>query len=623
MAIAVYDSDLTSANGGEIAVGNTGADAGTWDESSNAAWDDQGGPVDETNFYINLANCISAQATKTGQGTILYDHTADVTVDTNGAVLVWGFWASPASLNPYATGGLKIIYGEDVANFWAWDCSGSDFEPNPLGGWYNYALDPAVGTPDDTVGTVAGTGSCVGLAVNCTAQARGYPFAVNAIRVGRCTLEITLGDAAAYGTFSGMESFDTSTSQRYGLFQSIYGSYRWQGLMSLGTTATAVDFRDGNVSINVANTPNVTSSFNKIEIHNSSSNIDFDNVIITSPGVANTVAATASRGDFEVVDNATVALDGCSFSDMGTFIFNDGANSNDVNGTTFRRCDKVTTGGATITGCIIDDSFNAVAVTTSSPANAAKITNTEFISGGSGNGLEITGTAANITLTGLDFTNYSPTVDADKAIYVNIATGAIELNISGGSGVTLASHVRTAGATVTVVSGAVTIKATAKLKDGTDVVNARVYLKASDGTGPFPFEESVTITRSGITATVAHTAHGMATNDKVVLAGITDKTEDNGIKQITVTGVDAYTHATTDTGSTSYTGTISSTFVALSGLTDINGELSTSRVYSSAQPIVGWTRKSTISPYLQEGVLVGTVDSSTGFSGTAVMLSDE
>ena len=80
---------------------------------------------------------------------------------------------------------------------------------------------------------------------------------------------------------------------------------------------------------------------------------------------------------------------------------------------------------------------------------------------------------------------------------------------------------------------------------------------------------------------------------------------------------------TDDSGSTSYTGTIISTFVALSGLTAATGLLSLSRVYSSNQPVVGWTRKSTSSPFLQEGVLVGEVDSSLGFSGTAVMLEDE
>lgn len=479
MAVAAYDSDLTSTNGGEIAVGNTSTDGGTWSESSDAAWDDAGSPGDETDFYINYANCISAQYTKTGVGTIIYDHTADVTVDTNGAVIIWAFWASPPSLSTYANGGIRILAGEDAGNFYSWDCSGSDFEPNPLGGWYPYALDPSIGSPDDTVGTISLPGSSFGIAVSATAQARGYPFAVNAIRVGRCSLEVTNGQAGSYGTFAGMNSFDTSTNVRYGLFQNIYGSYRWQGLMSLGTSTTSVDFRDGNVSISVANTPNVSSNFNLIEINNSSSNVEWSNVVMSSPGVNNSIAATASRGNFNVVDNATVTLDGCSFTDMGTFTFNAGTNDNTINTSTFRRCNLITTGGADFDGCTFDDTNDSTrAVTTSSPANAAKITNSTFISGGTGHGLEITGTAADITLSGIDFSGYdtaNPGTAANKAIYVNIATGSMTINISGGSGVTQDYHVRTAGATVTV-SADTTVTFTG-MKDNTEV---RIYKTSDD-----------------------------------------------------------------------------------------------------------------------------------------------
>lgn len=433
MAIAVYDSDLTSANGGQIAVGNTATDAGTWAESSNAAWDDQGGPIDETDFYINLANCQSAQATKTGQGTILYDHTSDAAVDTNGAVLVWGFWASPASLSTYANGGLKIIAGEDIANFLAWDCSGSDFEPNPLGGWYCYALDPAIGSADDTVGTNSAPFSCFGMAVNCTAQARGQPFAVNAIRVGRCTLEITLGDATAYGTFSGMETFDISTNQRYGLFQNIYGSYRWQGLMSLGTTATAVDFRDGNVSIGVANTPNVTSSFNKIEVHNATSNVEWTNVIMTSPGVGNPIAATASIGQFEAVDNATIVLTGCSFTDMGTFIFQ--SNTSAIT-TTFRRCGIITQAGAALTSCVVDSSAELHAILATNPGT---ITFSNFISDGAGHAVrcDTIGTYnwqgnTDEGYTGTRGTNLVSSTGSLDAMFYNNSGGLITLNVTSG-----------------------------------------------------------------------------------------------------------------------------------------------------------------------------------------------
>jgi len=623
MAVAAYDSDLTSANSGLVDEALT---AGNWDESSVAAWADGGTETAEGNFYIQGTDCISAQFTKTGVGTLLNDvnqFAGAFTVDTDGAILIWAFWASPASLTTYATGGIRTVVGNTVGDFYAYKGSGSDFEPNPFGGWYCYAVDPNTATADTTVGTPDDTWSIAGIAINATAQSRGNPFAVDAVRVGRCTLEVTNGQAGDYGTFVGMASFDTSTDERYGLFQTVPGGYRWQGLMSLGLAGTAVDFRDSNANIVVANTPMVAANFNKIEIHNTSSNVEWSSITINSYGVNDLIATTTSAGNFEVVDNATVAFDACTFIDMNTFIFNDGTNSNDITDSTFQRCGLITTGAATFTGCKFDDSSNATSVVVASPADATKITNSEFVSGGTGNGLEITGTATNITLTGLDFTGYSASVDADKAIYVNIASGSVELNISGGSGVTVASDVRTAGATVTVVSGAVTVAAKATLKDGTAVVTARVYLKASDGTGPFPFEETVTIARTTITATVTHATHGMATNDKIVLAGITDKVEDNGIHTITKIDAGSYSFTTTDSGSTSYTGTIKSTFVALNGTTDGSGNLSTSRVYASAQPVTGWTRKSSGSPYLQEGILVGEVSASTGFSGVAVMLSDE
>jgi len=475
MAVAAYDSDLTSANSGLVDEALT---VTNWDESSVSAWADGGTETAEGNFYIQGTDCISAQFTKTGVGTLLNDvnqFAGAFTVDTDGAILIWAFWASPASLTTYANGGIRTVVGDTVGDFYAFKGSGSDFEPNPFGGWYCYAVDPNTATADTTVGTPDDTWAIAGIAINATAQSRGNPFAVDAIRVGRCTMEVTDGQAAAYGTFVGMASFDTSTDERYGLFQTVPGGYRWQGLMSLGLSGTSVDFRDSNANIVVANTPMVAANFNKIEIHNTSSNVEWSSITINAYGVNDAIATTNSAGKFEVVDNATLAFDACTFIDMSTFIFNDGANSNVITNSTFQRCDQITAGSATFTGCKIDDSTNASAVITASPADAAKISDTEFISGGTGNGIEIGGTASNITLSVLDFTGYSTTVDADKPIYVNIATGSMTINISGGSGVTADSHVRTAGCTITV-SADVTVTFTG-MKDNTEV---RVYKTSDD-----------------------------------------------------------------------------------------------------------------------------------------------
>lgn len=472
MAIAAYDSDLTSANSGELTTASASAN---WDESSDGAWDDAGTMVDETNFYIQGSECISAQFTKTGVGTIINIQGSSFTVDTDGAILIWAFWASPSSLATYANGGVRTVVGNSLGDFYAFKGSGSDFEPNPFGGWYNYAIDPDIATTDSTVGSPSGTWTHVGIAINATAQSRGNPQAVDAIRVGRCTMEVTAGQAGDYGTFVGMASFDDSSGQRYAVFQVVAGGYRWQGLMSIGLTGASVDFRDSNANIVVANTPSVAANFNKIEIHNTGSNVEWNSITINAYGVNDVIAATNSAGKFEVVDNATVTFDSCKFIDMSTFIFNDGANANIITGTTFQRCDQITTGAATFTSCKFEESINASAVLTATPAAAAKITDSEFISDGTGNGLEIGGTASNITLSGLDFTGYSLTVDANKAIYVNIATGSMTINISGGSGVTADGHVRTAGATITV-SADVTVTF-AGMKDNTEV---RIYKTSDD-----------------------------------------------------------------------------------------------------------------------------------------------
>lgn len=318
-------------------------------------------------------------------------------------------------------------------------------------------------------------------------------------------------------------------------------------------------------------------------------------------------------------------VNGCTFSRGGDFecrAWISDANTF-VTNTTINNCDRIDPRDIYFQNNTITDSrITAVddgALLIDAEWTPSRQKNLSFTRGSSSHAMVITATGS-YELINFSYADYGA-IASNTATIRNESGGAVTITVTGGDTPTYQNGT---GASTTIVAGAVTVQATAVLKDGTVVENARVYLKASDGTGPFPFEESVTITRSGTVATVAHTGHGMDTGDKVTIMGITDKIEDNGtVFTITVTGVNAYTYTTTNSGSTSYTGTIISTFVALSGLTNVSGVLSTTRVYLSDQPLVGWTRKSTSSPYLQEGVLVGTVDSSTGFAGTAVMLADE
>lgn len=132
-------------------------------------------------------------------------------------------------------------------------------------------------------------------------------------------------------------------------------------------------------------------------------------------------------------------------------------------GMTFSNCPTVYTNGATLT----DDTFTNSRVFVSSPASAGLISSSTFSkTTGTAHAIEITGTAANFTLSGVTFTGYASSNGStgNEAIYVNIASGTVNITISGGN----TPSIRTAGATVNVISGA-TVTFTG-LPVGTDVV---------------------------------------------------------------------------------------------------------------------------------------------------------
>lgn len=482
MVVAAYSTDLTDM---DLAASATG-----WAEATASGWTSvfavTGG---ETDDYIQDTTCNSTTV-KTGVGTLLYNNGAGITLGQDDAVLVWAKWDVYPSLDTEANGGIRTVMGNSLADFYGFKHLGSD--SYIYDGWINLATgDPADAdiTADYTVGSPNTTKQYHGWAFNAiSVPSKGNPYKVDAIRYGRCEIITINGDATAYGAFPDMAQENdyndgTNGYNRWGLFRQVTAdNYLWKGLMSLGN-ATVVDFRDSNATIKVDNTKHVTPAFNRIEINNASSRVDWTGVSIAALG-------TVSRGDLEVIDDADVNFEACSFTDMGTFGF---LAASTINGTTFRRCNLITTGGGLFDSCSFDASNDtAKAVIASSPANAAKITASEFISAGTGNGLEIGGTAANITLTDLDFTGYSTTVDADKAIFVNIATGSMTINISGGSGVTADSHVRTAGCTVTVAADvSITFD---KMKDDTEV---RVFEHTSVVASDISFTSTDTIASAG------------------------------------------------------------------------------------------------------------------------------
>ncbi len=144
----------------------------------------------------------------------------------------------------------------------------------------------------------------------------------------------------------------------------------------------------------------------------------------------------------------------------------------------FVNCPTFTLGGATLTNC----TFTSTKVSAASPGDADNISDSAFTSGGTGHALEISGTAANMTLDGVTFSGYASSDGStgNEAIYVNIASGSMTISITGGGST---PSIRTAGATVTV-QNAVTVKVTVRDVNTNSVIeNARVLVeKVSDGT---------------------------------------------------------------------------------------------------------------------------------------------
>jgi len=193
------------------------------------------------------------------------------------------------------------------------------------------------------------------------------------------------------------------------------------------------------------------------------------------------------------------------------------------------------------------------------------------------------------------------------------------INVEGG---TTPSYKKVrAGDTVNIVTGTRTVKARVTDDSGAAIENARVFLPVS-ASGSLPFDASVTISNSGSTATVTHTSHGLSSNDKVFIEGAS-LAANNGVFTITVTGVNTYTYTMASSPGSSPTGTITSTFVWLFGLTNVSGEISATRVVPADQAVSGWARKSTSAPYYKTGPITGTVVTSANSTFNAVLISDD
>lgn len=624
MAAPAYSNDLTT-----IATGDLNYDTGTWSESGDAGWDTAGSMVDDENLQYteNSTNtgeatdsCTSQQYTKdgsgsgtTGPGTVMYTHTAAFTVPTDGVVLIDNLWAAPSALNVYAgtfltaEAGVSVLIGDDADNFDVHYVSGSDLPPAPKGGWTTYAVDPTI-TPAGTVGTVSTT-TTVGTAIAAVAQARGNPHACQSVRYGRAEAEYTIGDATTPATFTGYASIDNAAADRFNLLEIIPGGYQARGLMTFGTATVAVYFKDSDKSIVIADDLKVGTAFNKGVVNHAGSELYWTNISITNLG-------TVALYTFTVNNSATTEHAGCVFQDLGAF--NYGSNSTNTN-TTYRRQALVSQLGATFTGCTFDSPAGTVGLLISS---LNIVTDCTFTSDGTGHGVNLGTIAATISLNWDNFeSGYTAASSGDETILVSVDSGQT-LTINVQPGASTPSVYNTGLGYVAVVSG----QATASFNvideaDNSAIAGASVTIKVSTVASGLPFEESVTITSTGGTATVSHTGHGIADGKKVAIDGA-DQNEYNRIKTITLIDVDSYSYVVSGTPTSPATGTITATAVIIDGVTDTNGDISDTRSYGVNQPFTGLIQQGTGTNIYKARTTSGIIFTDSGASQTILLTKD-
>lgn len=637
--------------------------------------------------YIQGQDCWSQSlGTKTGLVfSVVWDAGSDISGSfaTDDVFLMWQYFAVGSAVYLYADGGMRIGVGSDTSNIDVYASGGSDRRPNPYGGWQNIAIDPTR-TADYTVGTGnGGAWRYFGSIMYTKAQiSKGTPHAVDSIMYGRGELYCTgtgctftgfaeandqnggdvrgdIADASAVitnvtdtekcveggviidpGSFpvnTTIVSVDSSSQitvsnaasgnhtdaglifwNRFGLFQDSGGTYLWKGLLSFGQSGASATFSDSNKTIVIDDAAKTYAAFNKIEINHASTSVTWNNISFISTG-------TVSPGRFEMVDNATVAMDGCLFVEMDTFIFQSNAT---VDGTSFVSCGQITHGGADFDSCVFQGYEGTVGTAYMTYAIATdpngEMDNCSFTKGTAATHaieFDATNTPTTITLTGIDFSGYHATHgNNDSALYFPSTSKSYTVNLIGCTGDI--SYRVGSGGSVTLVINPVALTLTYQdINSKAKIQGVAVTVWAKDGTGPLPFEDSVAITQTGGLATVVHSSHGLETGNWVEIEGVNENNY-NRLKQITKIDAGSYSFPIDSGTASPATGTPIATAVIINALTDVNGEASDTRSYPADQPWTGKGQKGTREPVYVDSPGEGVIDKDTGDSGTFNMIPD-
>ncbi|OGM17666.1 hypothetical protein A2V61_04085, partial [Candidatus Woesebacteria bacterium RBG_19FT_COMBO_47_8] len=524
MAVPAYTNDLTNLI--------EDADTTAWTEIT--AWNNGGAPDEsDTESALQGTNTVSQSTNTVAEFSMVRILGTPVTLSSGYVFLVWHGHGVATALGSYANGGLRLLVATDVTNWKSWDVGGNDTPPFPYGKWVNNPIDPTL-TPDDSLGTPPTTNYYgVGSAGILTKVVfKGQPHVCDIIRYGRAEARIYRGsEADGYATFSGFAAANDASTAKWGLIQATDGGYLWKGLMTLGYSE-AVDFRDSNKTIFVQDTRKVSSGFNKIEIRQALSRVDWTGISL----VCLSPTTTASKGAFEVIDNADVNFDNCSFTDLTTFIFQ--SNSTVAN-TVFRRCGQITPAGANMSTSTVEG-FEGTADTAAlvwdvNTNTNGLLDNMSFTKGTAAtHAIELGTTSPTaVTFNGISFSGYNASNgQSDSTILVSRTTGTVTISITGGGDT---PSYKSAGATV-VISSSVNVTVTIKNQAGDAIPGVQVAI-FEDDTARTVILVSTSTDENGEVATSAPSGTGAiiirARQSTNIASFLTSESTSNGIESST------------------------------------------------------------------------------------------
>jgi hypothetical protein len=609
MAVATYTSDL--------------ADITMWE--SDAAVTDFGGGGQASSvgadYAIEGTNAVMKPVSGSERG-FLHDNVSNFTIGADDHFFAWLQCAVIGLADTRDNRGLVMCIGDDTSNFVKFHIDGSD--TLPFGGMNQHAVrfvETTLTNFRTRVGTPSATPSQIGIGSNILVTAKFDNTAIDATRVGT-GYDILLGTGAdPRANFAGIVADDDVAQE--GILKDVKGALQLQGKLRIGSASTACEFEDSNKSISILDTRHSLTDFTEFLLENASSIFILNNVVFKALG-------TNNKGRIELITStATLTFTGCSFIDFGDIIL--GANSSMINciwiGSDVITANSANLSGSSISGYEVTANTSPLIWDTAVDVDG-KLDNMTFAMGSALTHAIELGTTSPLTMTfnGCDFTGYSATQDVNNSIFhIKRTTGTVTINLVGcTSDVLFATSYRTDGATVVIVVNPVTVLVDVTDTDGVAIEGAQVLLEALDGTGDLAYLQASTVTRlSAVLAQVFHNATRVFKLGETVLMKGSDQGEYNGLKTITnIVNANTFQYAlVTDPGLASGTPTITAVFIF--GQTDVNGEISASRSLSLDQPLVGWARKGTASPYYRQFPLSGAVDKDNGLTINIQMVSDE